>query len=117
MKLNCPICQRQLHEVKKQEDARTLECFNQCTRLTYFHSKSLVRSYNLRINLDNKDYLFTSMNSISNEKYSILRVYGQKNDGYGYSTIAKLDQFFDLEEVFPNPKRIVKRLLNLRAFS
>ena len=121
MKMNCPICNRQVQPVNKNETIRIYECFNQCLRITHLNDDNkTIRGYTLRVNMDGKDYIFKSnrVDFLNNEnKVSSLKVYGQTNDGYGYSTIATLEQFFTIEEVFPDPKRVVKRLLNLRVFT
>lgn len=116
MKLNCPICQRQVQLIKKDESICIYECFNQCLRLTQLNDlNKTLRGYTLRVYEDGKEYIFksTQVDFKNNEnKVSCLQVYN-----CGYSTIATLEQFFSIEEVFPNPKRIVRRLLKLKAFT
>ncbi len=116
MKLYCPICHTSIQMTKKDENIRVYECFNQCLRLTKLNDlNETLRGYTLRVNIDGKEYLFRSnqVDLKNNEnKVSALLVYN-----CGYKVIAALDQFFPMEEVFPDPKRIVKRLLNLRAFT
>lgn len=116
MKMNCPICQRQVQLINRDESIRVYECANQCLRLTRLNDlNETLRGYTLRINMDGKEYLFRSnqVDFKNNEnKVSSLQVYN-----CGYKTIATLEQFFSIEEVFPNPKKVVKRLLNLRAFT
>ncbi len=116
MKINCPICHRKIELSKKDENLKVYECFNQCLRLTKLNDDNeTLRGYVLRVNMDGKEYLFRSsqVDFKNNEnKISCLLVFNQ-----GYKTVAILEQFFPIEEVFPDPKRIVKRLLNLRAFT
>lgn len=106
---------------KRDESIRIFECFNQCLRVTQLNDlNETLRGYTLRINMDGKDYIFksTRVDFKNNEnKVSCLQVYGKHNDGYGYNTVAVLEQFFTIEEVFPDPKRIVNRLLKLKAFA
>ena len=116
MKLNCPICNRQALLVLRDENIRVYECSNQCLRLTRLNDDNeTLRGYTLRVNMDGKDYIFksTQLDFKGNEnKVSCLQIYNA-----GYKTITTLEQFFSIEEVFPNPKKVVKRLLNLRAFT
>jgi len=87
----------------------------------YYDSKvKSIIAYTIRLSMEGKDYLLTSRRMTmqnQEERSSTLRVYGKNNEGYGYSTIATLERYFEPEEVFPNPKRLAERLLKLKAFT
>lgn len=123
MKIECPVCQSRIKEVRRDDKSYWTECPNQCTRIRYT-LRGEMTSYIIRVHIDDKDYQFVSQRAslgiMPNEnKFSVLNIYKYIPDTekWGFKEIMQFSKFTDFEEVANNPSRFVQRLLNVKVFA
>lgn len=125
MKIECPICQTRIKQVRCDRSAYWAECPHQCLRLRY-NQAGEVTSYLVKVHIDGKDYRFHSHRFHEGfhlggtvAEQSSLSIYKllPENQMWGYKEIISLSKYTDFEEVHNNPYRYVQRLLNVKVFA
>jgi len=125
MKIECPVCQTRINQVRADRSAYWAECPHQCIRLRH-NLAGEITSYLVKVHIDNKDYRFHSHrfhegfhlggNAIEQSTLHIYKL-NPETQNWEYREIIALSKYTDFEEVVNNTWRFVQRLLNVKVFA
>lgn len=132
MKIECPICQTRIKQVRKDDKTYWAECPHQCVRIRH-NLSGKITSYIVKVHIDNKDYQFYSSRlkqsemfggyNLQNTDDEVLETsvsiykHDPETDKWSFKLIMKLNTYTDFEEVANNPWKATQRLLNVKAFA
>jgi hypothetical protein len=125
MKIDCPVCQERIREVRRRDDEYWTECPNQCAKLKYLKTGQMAAHW-INVHIDGKDYRYasyrvfsigsTELVAIANSMLNIYK-YNEEDKRWEYKEIMRFHRYTEWEEVAKDPKRFVQRFLNVKVFA